>query len=87
MRVRLSDGTGEVELEAEIDPKNPHLHKHLELLEAMARRLYADTMREPERRRAPFGFSLDGVSLDATTERAEPYYEPGRDDYDDEDDQ
>ncbi|BDH04889.1 hypothetical protein [Streptomyces seoulensis] len=89
MRVRLTDGSLEVEITA------PAFTRHgMHRIEHTAHRLLA-RLRQPapaddDQDDEPFGFTrdldLDRVSLDATTERAEPYYEPGRDDYDDEDD-
>ncbi|MGO4630513.1 hypothetical protein AB4225_06150 [Streptomyces sp. 2RAF24] len=88
MRVRITDGTREVELASR--------RATLPELEATALRLLAaippvgddntptpddDT---PHPHPAPLGFTLDGVSLSSDTERAEPYVEPGREHDDDE---
>lgn len=67
MRVRLTDGTREVEIRAPSSTPLP-------TLEDTARRLLTalgDTDPDTEQPRT-FGFgSLDGVALDSTTERAE----------------
>ncbi|MFI1467632.1 hypothetical protein [Streptomyces wuyuanensis] len=82
VRVRLSDGTHEIEVEANDTP--------LPDVEAAADRLL-DRLRgtstdHPEHEQ-PFGFgrNLDGISLDSSTERAEPY-DDGRDQDDEDDD-
>ncbi|WP_030670656.1 hypothetical protein [Streptomyces rimosus] len=83
MRIRISDGTHEVEIE-EAGKAAPPLAD----LEAAAGRLLVQLRQsdagEPVPR-APFGFdnTLDGASLDSSTERAEPY-DDGRDYEDDE---
>lgn len=67
MRVRLTDGTREVELEATDTP----LHD----LESTALRLLAAIHPPPDEQTPhPIGFapSLDGVALDSHIERAEP---------------
>ncbi|MFF9088636.1 hypothetical protein ACF1BE_19830 [Streptomyces sp. NPDC014991] len=85
MRVRLSDGTREVEVEADTGPKDDTA-RSLALLADTARRLY-ETVAPPTApdRPTPFGYGrdLDGISLDATTERAEPYDDGRGDEYDD----
>ena len=67
MRIRLTDGTREVEVEA--DDGAP------QALEATALRLFQATHPGAEDMHHRFGFArqLDGVSLDSQTERAEPY--------------
>lgn len=80
MRLRLTDGT------RRLDITTPD-HTPLEQLEATAHRLYTALTPDPEppaNPAHPVGFTLDGVSLDATTERAEPY-DDQRDTEDDED--
>lgn len=79
MRVRLTDGTREVEITTPSRTPLPQI-------EDTARRLYALTSPNPEQdSTAGFGFGrdLDGVSLDSNTERAEPY-DNGRDTDEDE---
>ncbi|MFF9690243.1 hypothetical protein [Streptomyces sp. NPDC014623] len=94
MRVRLTDGTREIE----ISTAPGELHT-LPDIEATALRLLhsltPQTTPHPDddAPRPPFGYTpptpidtpLDGISLSSDTERAEPYAEPGRDedDYDD----
>lgn len=83
MRLRLTDGTRRLDITTPDDTP-------LDQLEATAHRLYAALTPDPEQPTPtthPIGFTpdMDGVSLDATTERAEPYYD-GRDTDDDEDD-
>lgn len=84
MRVRLSDGTHEIEIETRGIP--------LPDVEATAGRLLdrlrGATTDDQAEQQQPFGFSrdLDGVSLDSTTERAEPYDDGRGAEYDDEDD-
>lgn len=71
-RVRLTDGTNEVELETTG-------HDALHQAETAARRLLADLRApqpaQPATAPEPFGFArdLDGTSLDSSAERAEPY--------------
>lgn len=90
MRVRLTDGTHEVEITIK-----GHTRRRLDDAENAALRML-DALRPapPTDEPAPrFGFTpdrtLDGVTLDSNVERAEPHTEPGRDDdqYDDEDGQ
>jgi hypothetical protein len=81
MRVRLSDGTHEIEISAK-----GYSRRRLDDAEAAALRmldaLRADQPTEP----APtFGFTPD-ATLDSTTERAEPYDDGRDDEYDDEED-
>lgn len=65
MRIRATDGTREVEVEAE--------DATLEGLEAVALRLLQAAALPGKDDRLPFGFArqLDGVSLDSQTERAD----------------
>lgn len=84
MRVRLSDGTHEIELDTGDTP--------LPEIEATLGRLLDRLRGTPEQpdQGQPFGFTgrdLDGVALDSTTERAEPY-DDGRDtEYDETEDE
>ncbi|MEU3528835.1 hypothetical protein AB0E62_34140 [Streptomyces sp. NPDC038707] len=84
MHIRISDGTVDVEVEA-----RGYSRRRLAATEAAARRLLDALRREqPADEGAAFGFaagrSLDGVSLDSDTERAEPYVDDrGEDDEDD----
>lgn len=87
MRVRLSDGTREVEIRAA--GSEPALLRQAErtarrLLDAMP----ADTEPTPSNG-SPIGFGreLDGVSLDSTIERVDQDDEPELDDDQDEDGQ
>jgi hypothetical protein len=85
MRVRLTDGQHEVEIQAK-----GYSRRQLDDAEAAALRIL-DALRsdQPEQRGTTFGFTadhtLDGTALDSSTERADPYDE-GRD-QDDEDDE
>jgi hypothetical protein len=84
MRVRLTHGTTEVEIEID-DPKGKSYRRRLDDVENAALRIL-DALRsdQPTRRGTTFGFTPD-VTLDSSTERAEPY-DDGRDaEYDDED--
>lgn len=81
MRVRLTDGTHEIELDT------GRAHPPLPEIEATLGRLLDRLRATPEQpdQGQPFGFTsrdLDGVALDSTTERAEPY-DDGRDQDDD----
>ncbi|MEU0675463.1 hypothetical protein ABZ330_21730 [Streptomyces sp. NPDC006172] len=86
MRVHLTDGTHTVEIQAK-----GYSRRQLDDAEASALRILnalrdiPPTITPP----APFGFTpdtaLDGVSLDSSTERAEPYDDDRG--YDDEDDE
>ncbi|GAA3527720.1 hypothetical protein [Streptomyces osmaniensis] len=80
MRVRLTDGTHEVEIKAK-----GYSRRRLDDAEAAALRmldaLRADRPTEPG---TTFGFTPD-VVLDSTAERAEPY-DDGRDQDDEDDD-
>ena len=84
MRVRLSDGTHEVEIKAK-----GYSRRRLDDVENSALRIL-DALRaeQPVRPGTTFGFaadtSLDGVSLDSSTERAEPYDDQVDADEDDE---
>ncbi|EST22784.1 hypothetical protein [Streptomyces niveus] len=75
MRVRLTDGTREVEIEGRTTTP-------LADLEATALRLFAVLDREPadEPQRAPIGFTpdLDGVALSSDTERSDQDARPER---------
>lgn len=86
MRVRLTDGTHEVEISIE-DRAKGNSRRRLDDVENAALRIL-DALRsaEPTQRGTTFGFAPD-VALDSSTERAEPHTEPGRDDYDDQDDE
>ncbi len=69
MRIRLTDGTRRLDIEAKNTP--------LADLEATAHRLLAampPPPHDPPHTPHPIGFtpSLDGISLDSTTERAAP---------------
>lgn len=80
MRIRLTDGTHEVEIKAK-----GYSRRRLDHAEASALRML-DALRstEPTDPGKTFGFtpghSLDGVALDSTTERAEPFSEADRED-------
>lgn len=80
MRIRLTDGTHEVEIKAK-----GYSRRKLDDAEAAALRML-DALRatEPTNAGTRFGFTLDrafdGVALDCATERAEPPHEAGRDD-------
>ncbi|MBQ1122630.1 hypothetical protein [Streptomyces sp. B15] len=71
MRVRLTDGTREVEISTRGTTDDTAL---LRQIERTARRLYAALPTEPSSGRSPFGFGrhLDGIALDSATERADP---------------
>ena len=85
MRVRLTDGQHEVEIRAK-----GYSRRRLDDAENAALRIL-DALRseQPTQPGVQFGFtadhSLDGVSLDSSTERAEPYDDDR--DQDDEDDE
>lgn len=80
MRIRLTDGTHEVEIKAK-----GYRRRRLDDAEASALRML-DALRstEPTNAGRTFGFTpshgLDGVALDSTTERAEPFLEADCDD-------
>ncbi|MEV6836783.1 hypothetical protein AB0N17_20125 [Streptomyces sp. NPDC051133] len=84
MRVRLTDGQHEVEIKAKGSSR-----RRLDDVENAALRIL-DALRaeQPVRPGTTFGFtadtSLDGVSLDSSTERAEPYDDQVDGDEDDE---
>jgi hypothetical protein len=67
MRIRLSDGRCEVEVEADEGTS--------QALEATALRLFHEARADGEGAPRRFGFAhqLDGVSLDSQSERAEEY--------------
>ena len=73
MRIRITDGTNEVELKAKGNSR-----RRLQDAEDAAVRMLA-ALRDPQPAQADtvFGFTadrtLDGVSLDSSSERAEPY--------------
>lgn len=79
MRLRLTDGTLQVEITA-----GKYTRRKLDDVEACALRIL-DALRDapPVDGAPPFGFTrsadLDGTTLGSDTERAEPYVEPGRD--------
>lgn len=81
MRVRLSDGTHEVEIKAK-----GYSRRRLDDAEAAALRML-DALRDPQPAQSgtTFGFVPD-VVLDSSTERAEPY-DDGRDEDDEDDEQ
>ncbi|MFE9624278.1 hypothetical protein [Streptomyces sp. NPDC006527] len=92
MRVRLTDGTHEVEIKVE-----GYSRRRLDDIEAAALRILDALRGTPPPTTtppAPFGFTrttpgdpaLDGVSLDSSTERAEPYDDGRGDEYDDDED-
>lgn len=85
MRVRLTDGTREVDIKTDGAADDPAL---LRQIERTARRLYAALPTEPTVSRSPFGFGrhldLDGVALGSQAELADQDDDP---DLDDEDDQ
>lgn len=91
MRVRITDGTHEVEIEARTRGRHG-----MRQMEATAYRLLARLRRPTPSSEStnddgqPFGFTadLDRVSLDSSIERAEPVRDPldHDDGYDDEDD-
>ncbi|MGW1587307.1 hypothetical protein [Streptomyces sp. NPDC002386] len=93
MRVHLSDGTHEIEIEAD-GRGAPTLHEIEQTAARLLDRLRTTPTTEPEPERKPFGFarrdqdggSLDGVALDSSTERAEPYDDDRSDEYDEDDD-
>ncbi|MFD5838208.1 hypothetical protein ACFWHV_32365 [Streptomyces collinus] len=84
MRVHLTDGTNSVEITAK-----GYSRKQLDNVENAAVRML-DALRDPQPTRpgTTFGFTadvtLDGVALDSSTERAEPY-DDGRDQDEDDD--
>lgn len=80
MRVRLTDGTHEVEIKAK-----GYSRRRLDDAEAAALRML-DALRadQPTQPGVQFGFTPD-VTLGADTERAEPY-DDGRDQDDEDDD-
>jgi hypothetical protein len=82
MRVRLTDGTHEVEIKAK-----GYSRRRLDDTEAAALRML-DALRntEPTQPGTTFGFTPD-VALDSSTERAEPYDDGRGDEYDDEGDE
>lgn len=81
MRVRLTDGTREVEIRTDADEQQT-----LDQVEAAALRLLTALDREPtnddEPKRTPIGFAaqhdLDGVALSADTERSDQDDRPER---------
>ncbi|MYT60140.1 hypothetical protein GTW29_26090 [Streptomyces sp. SID7834] len=79
MRVRLTDGTREVEIRTEADEQHT-----LDQVEATAVRLLTALDREPtdEQRRTPIGFAsqpdVDGVALSSDTERSDQDERPER---------
>lgn len=85
MRVRLTDGSREVEIRTDGSTDDPAL---LRQIERTARRLL-DAMPAPQpiTSTTAFGFArqldLDRVSLDSTTERSDQDDEPELDDEDD----
>ncbi|CAL9593055.1 hypothetical protein SUDANB1_05264 [Streptomyces sp. enrichment culture] len=81
MRVRLSDGTHEIEIRAK-----GYSRRRLDDVEAAALRIL-DALRsdQPTERGTTFGFTPDTV-LDSSTERAEPYDDGRGDEYETEDD-
>ncbi|MFD9212078.1 hypothetical protein ACFVY9_02960 [Streptomyces sp. NPDC059544] len=86
MRVRLSDGTHEIEVDTGRagDTALPEIEATLGRLLDRLR----GTPEQPDREQ-PFGFTgrdLDGVALDSSTERAEPY-DDGRDQDDETEDE
>ncbi|MER7350938.1 hypothetical protein ABT390_36645 [Streptomyces aurantiacus] len=83
MRVRLTDGTREVDITAK--GSDPAL---LRQAERTARRLLDAMQTEPSTSRGAFGFGrhLDGVALDSATERADQDDEPDLDEQLDQDD-
>ena len=80
MRIRLTDGTHEVEIRSK-----GYSRRKLDDAEASALRML-DALRAtgPTNAGTQFGFTadhtLDGVSLDSATERADPPHEAGCDD-------
>ncbi|MFJ4356904.1 hypothetical protein ACIP25_11605 [Streptomyces massasporeus] len=80
MRIRITDGTHEVEIRAK-----GYSRRRLDDAENAAMRML-DVLRaeQPSDLGAAFGFSCD-AALDSSVERAEAYVEPGRegDDYED----
>lgn len=84
MRVRLTDGTNEVEISVDDGGKGKG-RRHLDDVENAALRIL-DALRsdQPTRRGTTFGFTPD-VVLDSSAERAEPY-DDGRDQDDEDDD-
>ncbi|WP_327725740.1 hypothetical protein [Streptomyces europaeiscabiei] len=89
MRVRLTDGKHEVEINIESSAKGKSRHRLDDVENAALRILDALRSTEPTQRGTTFGFTpdatLDGVSLDSSTERAEPY-DDGRDQDDEDED-
>lgn len=87
MRVRLTDGKHEVEITAK-----GYSRRQLDDAEAAALRIL-DALRYPQQTQAgtTFGFTadhtLDGTTLDSSTERAAPYDDGRGAEYDDEDDE
>jgi hypothetical protein len=88
MRVRLTDGKHEVEISIESSAKGKSRHRLDDVENAALRILDALRAEQPTQPGTTFGFTaehtLDGVSLDSSAERAEPY-DDGRDQDDDED--
>ncbi|WP_405911352.1 hypothetical protein OG529_04335 [Streptomyces longwoodensis] len=85
MRVRLTDGTHEVEIEVDDQPKGKGRRRCLDDVENAALRILdALRDRQPTNRGTTFGFVPD-VVLDSSTDRAEPYDDGRGDEYDDED--
>ncbi|MET9729246.1 hypothetical protein ABZZ79_00845 [Streptomyces sp. NPDC006458] len=80
MRIRLSDGTHEVEIKAK-----GYSRRRLDDAENAALRML-DALRseQPTERGMTFGFA-PGAALDSSTERADPY-DDGRDQDDEDDD-
>ncbi|MFF7171108.1 hypothetical protein [Streptomyces pseudovenezuelae] len=84
MRVRLTDGTHEIEIETDDGPKSKGHRRRLDDVENAALRIL-DALRDerPTRRGVTFGFTPD-AALDSTVERAEPYDDGRGDQYEDE---
>lgn len=82
MRIRLSDGTHEVEIKAK-----GYSRRRLDDAENAALRIL-DALRsdQPTQPGTTFGFAPD-AALDSSTERAEPYDDGRGDEYDDEGDE
>jgi hypothetical protein len=80
VRIRITDGTHEVEIKAK-----GYSRSRLDAAENAALRLL-DALRDQQPAQPPtgFGFAAD-AALDSSTERSELYVEPGREDLEDED--